>query len=75
MMRNIKFVANAHFETFCRKIKVTLRVCTSLYVCARARLISLCLSKSCLINISSYIKAFVLTATEKSDEIVAQSFL
>ena len=53
MMRNIKFVANEHFETFCREVKMTLRVCMSLYVCARATLISLCLSKSRLINMSS----------------------
>ena len=53
MVRNIEFIENAQFDTFCREVTMTLCVCLSLYVNARVTLISGCLSKSRFINMSS----------------------
>ena len=60
MIRDIESIENVHFDTSSREVKMTLCVCLSLYVCARATLISLWLSKSHLINMSSWFSSFDL---------------
>ena len=78
MMRDSKLIENAHFDAFCKEVKMTLCVCLSLYVCAWERHWSKWFydSESHASSIwAANFKAFVFTTTEKCDEIIAQRFL